>query len=116
VRRGAPRLYAFDEGRIVAPPPGSAFVVNASEAFAVLADDPDQPTPQPVHLFTGGLSVTDALLSLRAWMLLNVSGAPNARLTAPPLPATLQGTGELAYWLRRGNTFAASEGEVPFWL
>lgn len=116
VRRGAPRLYAFDEGKITAPPQGSAFKLNADEAFFVLSHDPDQPTPQPQHVFANGLPIEQALHSLRAWTLLSYTAAPDGHLTAPPLPVSVQGAGELAYWLRKGNTFPASEGEVPFWL
>lgn len=116
VRRGAPRLYTFDEGKIVAPPPGSAFKVNDHEAFFVLAHDPEQPTPQPIHVISQGLPIENALHSLRMWTLLYYTTSPDGQMSAPLLPVTLQGAGELAYWLRKGNTFATTEGEVPFWL
>lgn len=111
VRRGAPRLYAFDAGQVVAPPVGAAFVPNDREAFVVLAHDPDQPTPQPLHILATGLSVQQAVLSVQQWTLLYYGS-----LTEPQLPASTVSAGELAYWLRRGGRFNADTGSVPFWL
>lgn len=135
VRRGAPRIYAFDEGKVTAPPVGSAFYPDEKQAFLVLtaADDeispsrtPQQPsgqptsgakvplylgqTPQPVHLLADGIPVRQALDSVRRWALLDYSPQPRG------IPATITNTDALAYWLSKGGTFAHEDGDVPFWL
>lgn len=136
VRRGAPRLYAFDEGKVIAPPVGSAFLPDDKQAFLVLTsgDEDDAPqkegtaapdrnardkrsvssyqgqTPQPVHILADGLPVKQALESVRRWALLDYSPQPRG------IPATIINTDALAYWLVKGGTFAQEDGDVPFWL
>ncbi len=111
LRRGAPRLYAFDAKRVTAPPWGSAFRLNAHEGFLVLAADDDQPTPQPLHIIAHGITFEQAVQTIQLWTLLYYGAA-----SAPKLPVTLHSAGELAYWLRKGGTFSTPESEVPFWL
>lgn len=111
VRRGAPRLYALEGGQIQAPQPGSAFKLNEREAFLVLTHDPVYPTPQPLHLIASGLGVEQAIQSVQSWTLLYYGTT-----AAPQFPVTTFNAGELAYWLRKGGTFTAETGEVPFWL
>jgi argonaute-like protein implicated in RNA metabolism and viral defense len=135
VRRGAPRIYAFDEGKVTAPPVGSAFYPDEKQAFLVLTsgdedESPSRPaqqaaaqqvrgaklpvylgqTPQPVHLLADGIPVRQALESVRRWALLDYSPQPRG------IPATILNTDALAYWLGKGGTFAQEEGDVPFWL
>jgi CheY-like chemotaxis protein len=114
IRRGAPRLYAFEGRKVVAPPEGTAFLpdgLDGREAFFVPAVDPSQPTPQPMHVLADGLGIRAALLSIRLFTLLYY-GTGGAGL----LPVTTVNAGELAYWLRKGGIFTEHEGEVPFWL
>ncbi|MBC8098466.1 MAG: hypothetical protein H7Y11_03410, partial [Armatimonadetes bacterium] len=125
IRKGAPRLYAFADNRVQAPPWGSTLQLNAHEGFAVLAFDDDgsdgerdtrakvaaTPTPQPLHIVAGGITLAQALRSLQLWTLLYYGVAD-----APRLPVTLYGAGELAYWLRKGGQISTLEGEAPFWL
>lgn len=135
VRRGAPRLYAFDEGKVIAPPVGSAFWPDDRQAFLVLTgadEDVAYPqnqgaksvqgrpsdkrvvylgqTPQPVHVLADGIPVKQALDSVRRWALLDYSPQPRG------IPATILNTDALAYWLNKGGTFAREDGDVPFWL
>jgi argonaute-like protein implicated in RNA metabolism and viral defense len=135
LRRGAPRIYAFDEGKVTAPPVGSAFYPDEKQAFLVLTsgddDDPSsrtaqqsagQPTrgqkvplylgqtPQPVHLLADGIPVRQALDSVRRWALLDYSPQPRG------IPATIANTDALAFWLSKGGMFAHEDGDVPFWL
>lgn len=135
VRRGAPRLYAFDEGKVIAPPVGSAFCLDDHQALLVLTssdEDGAHPqnqgsmtvqsraadkrvvylgqTPQPVHILADGLPIRQALDSVRRWALLDYSPLPRG------IPATILNTDALAFWLNKGGTFAKDEGDVPFWL
>lgn len=135
IRRGAPRLYGFDEGKVTAPPIGSAFIPDNRQAFVTLtaADgEEDAPnnqgsataprnrntrpvvylgqTPQPVYILADGLSIRQALNSVRQWALLTYSTPPH------DIPATILNTDALAYWLNKGGTFANEDGDVPFWL
>lgn len=137
VRRNVPRLYALDEGRVVAPPAGSQFVLSAHEAFVVLPYAPSPPpsqspnlrgreamsghardkkhiylglTPQPVHVIADGMPLRQAVDSVIRWSLLDYSARPAG------VPATVVNTDTLAFWLEKGGTFTNDGGDVPFWL
>jgi len=143
LRRGAPRLYCFADNRVQPPPWGSSFRLNDHEGFVILSLDdeggkaaaadsanaspapsprgrgsaraaeparPYVPTPQPLHVIASGITLEQAVRSLQLWTLLYY-GVSEVRI-----PVTIYGAGELAYWLRKGGTISAPEGEVPFWL
>jgi hypothetical protein len=129
IRRGAPRLYCFSENRVHAPPWGSYFRLNDREGFVILSLEdeggkaqtediprrrgdppPHTPTPQPLHISATGITIEQAVRSLQLWTLLYY-GVSSVRI-----PVTIYGAGELAYWMRKGGTISAPEGEVPFWL
>ena len=69
------------------------------------------PTPQPLHVIAHGLTIQPPVRSLQLWTLLYYRGTGTQ-----PLPVTLYGAGELAFWLRKGGKMQSPEGEVPFWL
>lgn len=135
VRRNIPRLYALEDGRVVAPPAGSQLILSDSEALVVLpyALTPAQApnlrgreaisgragdrnhiylglTPQPVHVLTDGIPLRQAVESVIRWSLLDYSARPTG------VPATVANTDTLAYWLEKGGTFTQDSGDVPFWL
>ncbi len=116
VRFGAPRLYAL-EGGVKQPPWGSAFKLNEAEALLVAALPSEDITPQPLHVrcIGGGglplLPLEEVLRGVLVWSLL----AYNIE-KLPKMPVTVINTDEVAYWLRKGGTFGAEEGDVPFWL
>lgn len=118
VRRGVPRLYALEGGKIIAPAWGAYLRLTPQEALVILsADDGEQsaqghsPTPQPVQVIASGITIEQAVRSLQLWTLLYYIAGERQRV-----PVTTYNAGELAYWLRKGGTFASAEGEVPFWL
>jgi hypothetical protein len=130
IRRGAPRLYCFSENRVQSPPWGSYFRLNDHEGFVVLSLEeektpqnetpkftpkrgeirPHVPTPQPLHIIATTITIEQAVRSLQLWTLLYY-GVSDVRI-----PVTIYGAGELGYWMRKGGTIQAPEGEVPFWL
>jgi hypothetical protein len=59
----------------------------------------------------GALQIDRALRSVLVWSLLNYEVSGPARL-----PVTVNNADDLAYWLRKGGTFGAGDGGVPFWL
>jgi hypothetical protein len=115
-RFGAPRLYGLDRG-VCQPSWGSAFKFNEQEALLVSGVPSVDITPQPVRIKTRAFAgnapfpIEEALRSVLVWSLL----AYGAK-TPPKLPVTVVNVDQLAYWLRRGNTFTMLEGRVPFWL
>ncbi len=111
IRYGAARLYALMGRQVSAPPPGSAFALSDTHAFYVAANDPHQPTPQPHQVVVQGVTLPQALNSLRLWMLLYYGTQKT-----PQVPVTIYNAGGLAYWVQRGGAFSEPEGEVPFWL
>lgn len=111
LQRGAPRLYAFENKQIVAPPAGTGMLISDKEAFFISTVDKHYPTPQPLHISAQGLAIEQALLSVRLWTLLNYSTQSTALI-----PMTIYNTGELAYWLEKNGTLSENDGELPFWL
>ncbi|MCU0499053.1 MAG: hypothetical protein MUF87_17005 [Anaerolineae bacterium] len=118
VRRGAPRLYALEGGKIIAPSWGAYFRLSPQEAFVILSAEDGEPgaqghtpTPQPVQVIASGITIEQAIRSLQLWTLLYYIAGERQRI-----PVTTYNAGELAYWLRKGGTFVSAEGEVPFWL
>jgi hypothetical protein len=113
-RFGAPRIYATERGGVAQPPWGSAFKLSDNEALVISSLPQDDITPQPLHIHTAGetpLPVEKALRGVLVWTLL-AYGAERL----PKQPVTVLNTEQLARWLRRGGTFGANEGAVPFWL
>ncbi|GAB4516021.1 MAG: hypothetical protein OHK0046_20530 [Anaerolineae bacterium] len=113
VRYGAPRMYAL-AGGVVQPPWGSAFKLNDREALLVSALPKDDLTPQPLHIRSVGeaaLPLEEVLRGTLVWTLLAYN---TERL--PKMPVTVINADEVGYWLRKGNTFGAESGTVPFWL
>ncbi|MDX1995616.1 MAG: hypothetical protein SF029_24745 [bacterium] len=115
-RFGSPRLYGTVNGKVCQPPWGSAFKLSATEALLVSSVPKADVTPQPLHVRTldagsGALGIEMALRAVLVWSLLNYSVDGPSKL-----PVTVNNADDLAYWLRKGGTFGASEGEVPFWL
>lgn len=115
-RFGAPRLYGLDQG-VCQPSWGSAFKLSDDEALLVSGVPEANITPQPVRVKTQSFAgmppfpIEEALRGVLVWSLL-AYGAKHP----PKLPVTVVNADQLAYWLRRGNTFSAFEGRVPFWL
>ncbi len=115
-RFGAPRLYGLERG-VTQPAWGSAFKFSDNEALLVSGVPEADITPQPVRvksLAFGGspaFPIEEALRGVLVWSLL-AYGAKRP----PKLPVTVVNADQLAYWLRRGNTFDTIEGRVPFWL
>ncbi|MFW5772262.1 MAG: hypothetical protein ACOCZH_02980, partial [Phototrophicaceae bacterium] len=112
---GAPRLYAIDKG-VIQPPWGSAFTFGPHEALLVSAIPREDVTPQPLRVRVvdlGGppLDIAEAVRGVLVWSLL-AYGAERL----PRLPVSVVRAESIAYWLRRGGTFGAEQGEVPFWL
>jgi len=115
-RFGSPRLYGTENGQVIQPPWGSAFKLSACEALLVSSVPKADVTPQPLYVRTrdagsGALEIGKALRGILVWSLLQYSPEGPSKL-----PVTVSNADDLAYWLRKGGTFGASEGEVPFWL
>lgn len=117
LRTGTPRLYALGEkGSVIKPQWGSAFKLNPHEALLVANIPAENITPQPLYVRTvdvgaGALPIEDALRGILVWSLLAYG-----TVGLPSLPVTIWKATQLAYWLRKGGTFHAQEGDAPFWL
>lgn len=117
LRTGTPRLYALGEkGAVIKPQWGSAFKLNPHEALLVANIPAENITPQPLYVRTvdvgaGALPIEDALRGILVWSLLAYG-----TVGLPSLPVTIWKATQLAYWLRKGGTFHAQEGNAPFWL
>jgi hypothetical protein len=111
----APRVYALDGGKIVAPGWGSAFRLSDTEAFLVSTSvQHADSTPQPLRirlLDDAVISIEQALQSVLVWTLLHYG-----TFRPPRLPVTIQYSDEIAGWLAAGTLPAAKDGDVPFWL
>jgi hypothetical protein len=116
LRTGTPRLYSLGAKGVIKPDWGSAFKFNPHEAMVITNVPSENITPQPLFVRTvdvgaGALPIEDALRGVLVWSLL-AYGAEGL----PKQPVTILNATQLAYWLRKGGTFHAQEGEAPFWL
>ncbi len=108
IRAGAPRLYALRGGTIAPPERGSAFRLNAHEAFVITADS----SVQPLHIRTEApLSIEEAIESVMRFALLHYGA-----IRPPRLPVTLYQMETIAAGIARGIFPAQIEGSFPYWL
>jgi argonaute-like protein implicated in RNA metabolism and viral defense len=107
----APRLYALDKGKITGAPVGSAFVLNEEEALLVTSSAPYSMTAQPLYLRAEGLTVTQAIESVQAFILLHYGAK-----ALPKLPVTLYRGEELAAAIAKGTLVGGEYSVVPWWL
>src|SRR5690606_11470120 len=111
MRRGVPRVYALEAGRIGRPPRGTVFRLNHEEAFLITSSSGEDATPQPLHIRTTGLSIEDALHSVMMFTLLHYGA-----LKTPKLPVTIHHAEYMRSSLSRGVLPSDAAGDVPFWL
>jgi argonaute-like protein implicated in RNA metabolism and viral defense len=111
-----PRLYALDNGRIIAPPWGTAFLANDHEALLLTSSAPGDATPQPLHVRIDpdalpAFTLEQAIESLVAFTVLHYGV-----LQLPRLPVTLHHADLIAASAERGILPVPAEGAMPFWL
>jgi hypothetical protein len=129
IRRGAPRLYALENGRVSAPPGGCSFIPEPTQALLILTSNDDEApsethtarpdrqrkiylgaTPQPVQVMAEGISIQQALASVQRFALLDYRPNPGG------IPVTILNTDTLSAWLEQHGVLASPDGEAPFWL
>jgi hypothetical protein len=111
-----PRLYALDNGRISAPPWGTAFLANDHEALLLTSSAPGDATPQPLHVRIDpdappGFTLDQAIQSLVAFTTLHYGV-----LQLPRLPVTLHHADLIGASVERGVLPVPAAGAMPFWL
>lgn len=116
MRFGAPRLYGIGDNGVCQPQWGSAFKLSDTEALLVSSVPEVDVTPQPLRIRSinageGALPIEEALRAILVWTLLAYGATKK-----PKLPVTISNVDQLAYWLKKGNSFKLNDGNVPFWL
>ena len=116
MRFGAPRIYGIGKSGVCQPTWGSAFKLSPIEALLVSSVLEVDVTPQPLRIRTlnageGALPIEEALRGILVWTLLAYGATKK-----PKLPVTITNVDQLAYWLKKGNSFKITDGNVPFWL
>jgi argonaute-like protein implicated in RNA metabolism and viral defense len=111
-----PRLYALENGRIGAPPWGTAFLANTHEALLLTSSAPGDATPQPLHVRLDpdappSFTLEQAIESLIAFTILHYGV-----LQLPRLPVTLHHADLIAASAERGVLPTPAGGAAPFWL
>jgi argonaute-like protein implicated in RNA metabolism and viral defense len=112
LKTGAPRIYGF-QGRVLQPPKGSAFKLNAYEAFLISSLPPfPSATPYPLRLRSEApFQIEQAIHSVLSLTLLHYGS-----LRTPRLPVTIHYSDEIAYLTLKGIKPKDLEGTLPFWL
>jgi hypothetical protein len=112
VKTGVPRVYGF-QGRVLHPPKGSAFKLNAYEAFLISSPPPSpHVTPWPLQIrSTTPFPIEQAIHSVLALTQLHYGS-----LRPPRLPISIHYSDEIAYLALKGIKPKELEGNIPFWL
>jgi len=112
IKSGAPRLY-LQTTTIDKPAKGTAFKLNANEAFLVSSPPPFKgSTPRPLHIRTdGNFPIEKAIHSVLSLTLLHYGS-----VREPRLPVTIHYSDKIAEFSLLGIKPKDLEGDMPFWL
>lgn len=112
IKTGAPRIYQ-QTTMIDKPPKGTAFKLNANEAFLVSSPPPFKgSTPRPLHIRTdGNFPIEKAIHSVLSLTLLHYGS-----VREPRLPVTIHYSDKIAELSLLGIKPKDLEGDMPFWL
>jgi len=113
LKTGTPRVYGFENGRVVQPPKASAFKLSSTEAFLVSSLPPfKDATPQPLRLRAEPpFDIANGINSVLSLTVLHYGS-----LRAPRLPVTTHYSDRIAYLALQGIKPKNLEGDVPYWL